>query len=70
MIQKIITCKEEFEQGISDFQLYKSVKVKRCLRDEFHCAIGHHFIAMDIKTWSSTLTPLKKSWKFQRTDKK
>lgn len=64
--QNIITNKSEFEEAISWFQQYKPVKISRELKDEFHKSISRNFLATGIESWSATLTPQKKSWKYQR----
>ena len=63
----LVRCSADFKEAVLKFQLYKPVKVARNLKDEFHNFISSHFINMGIDRWQATLTPLKNSWKFQRT---
>lgn len=62
----IIESKHDFEEGYSQVQLYKPVKVIRSLKDEFNNGLSRHFMVMGIEAWSMTVYPLKKYYKFQR----
>jgi len=65
--QCIITSRTDYEDAISNFQLYKPVKVARELKDDFHHALTRHFINIGVEKWSATIYSLVKCYKFKRT---
>ncbi len=62
----IVTNIKEFKEAYTNFQNYKPTKVAKELIHEFHLGLSIHFIDIGICSWSATITPLKKSYKFQR----
>lgn len=62
----IINDKSMYEDGFSVFQLYNPIKVANELKDDFNRKLSTHFANNGIEKWSSTQTPLKNCWKFQR----